>query len=383
MIYLDNHATTPCDPRVLEVMLPYFGEQFANPSSITHKAGRSAANAIEKARNQVAELIGARTKEVIFTSGATESNNLAILGIANFDSNKRRKIVISSIEHKAVISPSKYLEKHGFELTILPVDNTGGVDKNEAQKAIDQNTCLVSIQTANNEIGTIQDILFFSRLAHENGAYFHTDAAQAVGKIHIDVDDLEIDLLSISSHKMYGPKGVGSIFIRGGAFALPINPLFFGGGQEDDVRPGTYNVPGIIGLGKAALLCKDEMKAESSRITELRNQLEGLLISNYPNTIRNGDLQNRLPGNISLTLPGIDAEALIANLPNLSLSAGSACTSGSPSPSHVLLAIGRTREEAHQTIRIGLGRFTTHDEILVANEDFIHAIKRISEISHM
>lgn len=381
MIYLDYHATTPCDPRVVEAMLPYFTEQFANPSSATHRPGRTAAKAVEQARRQVAELIGAEPMEIIFTSGATESNNLAILGLARHPNNKQRKIVTTAIEHKAVLSPGKHLEKLGFDLVVLPVDAVGRVDQAAAREAIDENTLIVSIQAANNEIGTIQDIPFFAQLAHEHGAYFHTDAAQAVGKIPVDVAQWEVDLLSISAHKLYGPKGVGALFVRGGPYALPLEPLVYGGGQESDVRPGTMNVPGIVGLGAACALCQAEMTEESPRVTALRDQFEALLLAQIPNLHRNGDLEHRLPGNCSLTFPGVDAEALIANLPELSLSAGSACTSGTPAPSHVLLAIGLSRQEAQQTVRVGLGRYTTEEEITMTSQLIGKAVKRILSVS--
>lgn len=381
MIYLDYHATTPCDPRVVEAMLPYFTEQFANPSSATHRAGKTAAKAVEQARRQVAGLIGAESKEIIFTSGATESNNLSILGLGRHPNNKRRKIVTTAIEHKAVLSPGKYLERLGFELVILPVDAVGRVDQAAVHEAIDENTVLVSIQAANNEIGTIQDIPFFAHLAHEYGAYFHTDAAQAVGKIPVDVGKWDVDLLSISAHKLYGPKGVGALFVRGGPYALPLEPLVYGGGQESDLRPGTMNVPGIVGLGAACALCQAEMADEAPRTAALRDRLEGLLLAQVPGMHRNGDMAHRLPGNSSLTFPGVDAEALLANVPELSLSAGSACTSGAPAPSHVLIAIGLNRQAASQTIRIGLGRFTMLGEISSAGELIAGAIFRILSIS--
>ena len=382
MIYLDYHATTPCDPLVVEAMLPYFTEQFANPSSTTHRAGRNAAKAIEQARQQVASLIGADPSEIIFTSGATESNNLAIMGLAQYTGNQRRKIVSTSIEHKAVIAPAKHLEKSGFEIVNIPVDSVGRVNQPAAREAIDTNTIVVSIQAANNEIGTIQDIPFLANLAHEQGAIFHTDAAQAVGKIPLDVVKWDVDLLSISSHKFYGPKGVGALFIRGGPFALPLAPLFFGGGQENDIRPGTLNVPGIVGLGKASELCIELMREEAIRIGELRDGLETELLNSFSFAYRNGDINNRLPGNSNLTFPGIDAEALIANVPELSISTGSACTSGAPSPSHVLLAIGLSREEAHEAIRIGVGRYTTREETVQASQMIITAVKRIRALAY-
>jgi cysteine desulfurase len=377
MIYLDYHATTPCDPRVVDAMLPYFTEQFANPSSATHRAGKDAAKAVEQARRQVAELISAQPQEIIFTSGATESNNLAILGLVRHPNNKRRKIVTTTIEHKAVLSPGKHLEKLGFELVVLPVDSVGRVDQGLAREAVDGDTVLVSIQTANNEIGTIQNIQYFAQLAHEHGAYLHTDAAQAVGKIPVDVGEWDVDLLSISAHKLYGPKGVGALFVKGGPYALPLEPLVYGGGQEADIRPGTMNVPGIVGLGVACSLCQSDMASEAPRVATLRDQIENLLLARIPTASRNGALDQRLPGNSSLTLPGIDSEVLIANLPELSLSAGSACTSGTPAPSHVLLSIGLSRKEAQQTVRIGVGRYTSGDEILLASQLMEAAIERI------
>lgn len=380
MIYLDYHATTPCDPRVVEVMLPYFTEQFANPSSATHRAGKTAARAVEQARRQVAELICAEPNEIVFTSGATESNNLSILGLARHPGNKRRKVVTTDLEHKAVLAPGKHLQKLGFDLVILPVDSAGRVDRSAAREAIDEETVLVSIHAANNEIGTIQDIPFFANLAHDQGAFFHTDAAQAVGKIPIDVNEWDVDLLSISAHKLYGPKGVGALFVRGGPYTLPLEPLVYGGGQESDVRPGTLNVPGIVGLGAACELCEREMAEEAPRIAALRDQLEHLLISQLTDLKLNGDLNNRLPGNSSLTIPGVDAEALIANVPELSLSAGSACTSGTPAPSHVLLAIGLSRAEAMQTIRIGLGRYSQESEIQTAGMLICEAVARIRSL---
>jgi cysteine desulfurase len=366
IIYLDNHSSTPCDPRVVEAMLPYFTEAYANPSNALHVLGRRAADAVEEARCRIASLIGASPREIVFTSGATESNNLAILGLAKRADGARRKIVTSPIEHKSVIEAAKHLTGSGFEITFLPVDATGTVSIKAAEELIDDQTLLVSVQAANNEIGTIQPIAEISAIAHARGAVFHSDAAQAAGKIALDVDCLGVDLLSISAHKLYGPKGVGAVYVRGGASTKRLAPLFHGGGQERDLRPGTLNVPGIVGLGQACALCAAEMHEEARRIGQLRDRLEEELLRAIPDLRRNGNLTNRLPGNSSLTFPGVEADALLLNVPELALSTGSACTSGAPEPSHVLTAVGLPRDLAHSTIRVGLGRFNTATEIHTA-----------------
>ncbi len=380
MIYLDYHATTPCDPRVVQSMLPYFGDMFGNPSSSVHQAGRLATEAVERARAQVAELIGANPGELIFTSGATESNNLAIFGLARGNTTNRRRIVTTAIEHKAVLGPCHELQREGFEVIYLPVDREGCVDREAVQAAITDETLLVSIQAANNEIGTIQPVAEIARLAHERGAWIHCDAAQAVGKIPLDVGTWEVDLLSISAHKLYGPKGVGALFISGGPNALPLKPLMIGGGQERELRPGTLNVPGIDGLGQACALCMQEMADESRRIANLRDQLEARLFQAIDGLNRNGAIGRRLPGNSNLTFPHVDAEALIVNTPDLALSTGSACSSGALEPSPVLLAIGLSREAAYRTIRIGVGRFTTEQDIHHAVNVITEAFERLSEM---
>jgi cysteine desulfurase len=373
MIYLDYHATTPCDPRVVQAMLPYFNEVFGNPSSSVHRAGRTAAGAVEQARGQVADLIHARAGEIIFTASATESNNLALLGLARGNTTGRKRIITTAIEHKSVLGPCYELQKQGFDVTILPVDREGRVDLNAVEGALTEDTLMVSVQAANNEIGTIQPIAEIAHLAHERGALVHCDAAQAVGKIPVDVEAWDIDLLSVSAHKLYGPKGIGALYIRGGAYAFPIKPMLFGGGQEHELRPGTLNVPGIVGFGEACNLCAQLLPEESKRVAELRDRLEGILLSAIGDLRRNGALNARLPGNSSLTFPGIDAEALIVNTPDLALSMGSACTSGALEPSHVLLAIGLDRKEAYSTVRIGLGRFTTEDDVTNAATAIIEA----------
>ena len=376
-IYLDYHATTPCDPRVFQTLLPYFGEAFGNPSSSIHRAGQIATEAVAQARSYVAQLIGAQPGEIIFTGGATESNNLALLGLADNDDRKRNRIVTTAIEHKSVLGPCKELRKHGFEVIILPVNREGRIDLNILSEVITEDTLVISVQAASNEIGTIQPIPQITQIAHEKGALVHCDAAQAVGKIPVDVDGWDVDLLSISAHKLYGPKGTGALYIRGGPYALPIKPLVFGGGQEHDLRSGTLNVPGIVGFGSACNLCMECLSEESLQITILRDELEKQLLLSLPFTRRNGAISQRLPGNSSLTIPGIDAEALIVNMPNLAISTGSACTSGAPEPSHVLVAIGLSRQDAYSTIRIGLGRFTNEDEINRAVAVMVEAVKKL------
>lgn len=379
-IYLDNHATTPCDPRVVQAMLPYFTETFGNPSSTIHSAGRKAAGAVERARGQVADVIKARAGEIVFTSGATESNNLAILGLARGTAGKRKGIVTTEIEHKSVLGPCKHLQKLGYELDIIEVDRAGRVDINGVRHAVSKNTLLVSVQAANNEIGTIQSISDIAEIAHAQGAVMHCDAAQAVGKIPVDVETWDVDLLSISAHKVYGPKGSGALFVRGGINALPVDPLTFGGDQEQGLRPGTLNVPCIVGFGEACSLANQLLEIESRRVAALRDELERTLLDSISGLRRNGALDKRLPGNANLTFPGIDAEALIANLTDIALSTGSACTTGAPEPSYVLLAIGLTREEAYSTIRVGVGRFTSDREIDQAADAIIEAVGRLRSL---
>jgi cysteine desulfurase len=379
VIYLDYHATTPCDPQVIQAMMPYFGESFGNPSNSLHQMGRKAAEAAEQARAQVAELIGADSREIIFTGGATESNNLALFGVASSHKEKRNRIIITAIEHKSVLGPCKELQKQGFEVVILPVNQDGQIDINVASEAITSNTLIVSVQAANNEVGTIQPIERIATIAHDKGALVHCDAAQAVGKIPVDIAAWDVDLLSISAHKLYGPKGVGATYIKGGPHALPIKPSLFGGGQEHDLRSGTLNVPGIVGFGKACQLCSERLLNESSYIASLRNKLEEQLLHALPSVRRNGTLDCRLPGNSSLTFPGVDAEVLIVNAPDLAISTGSACTSGALEPSHVLTAMGMSRSLAYNTIRIGIGRFTTEDEINRAVMMITEAAKRLMD----
>ncbi len=377
LIYLDYHATTPCDPKVVQAMLPYFNKSYGNPSSSVHSAGREAAEAVDQARKEVASLIGARTGEIIFTSGATESNNLAIAGVAKAANGRRRRIVITSIEHKSVLVLGQVLARQGFDLVVLPVDRQGQVSMVAAREAITKDTLLVSVQAASNEVGTIQSLVEVGQLAHERGALMHSDAAQAVGKIRVDVAEWDVDFLSISAHKLYGPKGTGALYVRNGPYRQPIAPLVYGGGQEWELRSGTLNVPGIVGFGKACALCEVSWEDEGSRVAKLRDRLEQSLLAAIPRLKRNGALNSRLPNNSNLTFPGVDAEALIANLPGLAISTGSACTSGAPEPSHVLLALGLPRDEAYSTLRVGLGRFTTVEEIESATGAIVEAYRQI------
>lgn len=362
-IYLDYNATTPCDPRVVQAMLPYFGEVFANPANGLHPFGRQASRAVEAARERVAALIGADAGEIIFTSGATESNHLAILGAAAYAPAARRKVITCAVEHKAVLLPFKRLAEQGFEVVVLPVDANGCVDLAELERQLDECTFLVSVQAANNEIGTLQPISAIAARAHRVGALCHTDAAQAVGKIPCDVRVWDVDLLSMSAHKMYGPKGIGALYVRGGARTLPLRPLLEGGGQERGLRAGTLNVPAIVGFGEACRLCSESFDEEQARIQNLRDQFEQGLLRALPDLTINARGALRLPNTSSLTFPGVEADALLLNLPEVMMGVGAACASGALEPSHVLLALGRSRAEAYATVRASLGRFTTVEEI--------------------
>jgi cysteine desulfurase len=361
-------------------MLPYFGEAYGNPSSTIHELGRAVGQAVEGARHQVATLIGAKRSEIFFTSGATESNNLALFGLAHDSRRGRRRIVTTSVEHKAVLGPCQELAKQGFDVVVLQVNNEGKVELEAAEEAINDDTLLVSIQAANNEIGTIQPLAQLARLAHDKGALLHCDAAQAVGKIPVNVGDWDVDLLSISAHKLYGPKGVGALYIRGGPYALPISPILVGGGQEKGLRAGTLNVPAIVGLGEACHLCEQRQPNESIRTAALRDRLEAAVLQVVVDVSRNGALENRLPGNSSLTFPDIDAEALVVNASGLAISTGSACTSGAPEPSHVLSAIGLNRDMASSTVRIGVGRFNTEEEMDRAAGVIVETFERLARM---
>jgi cysteine desulfurase len=366
-IYLDHNATTPVDMRVLEKMLPYFCEVYGNASSIDHLYGVRAKEAVSSARESIAKGIGCRKEnEIIFTSGATESNNLALIGAFRRFRDKGNHIISSAIEHPAVLDTLKYLQSEGAEITLLPVDSNGVVDLEALEKTIKEETILISVMFANNEIGTIQPIKEIGRLAKSKGIIFHTDAAQAVGHEKISVYDMNIDLLSFSAHKFYGPKGMGGLFVRSYSPLIKLSPIFFGGGHEKGMRSGTLNVPGIVGMAEALSLANKEMSAENKRLRGAANLIFKRLQQSFPDIKLNGHPQNRLAHNLSLTIPGVEAKALIHFLKNkLSFSAGSACSTIKVESSHVLKAIGLSDDEAFQSIRLGLGRSTRDPEKIV------------------
>jgi cysteine desulfurase len=360
-IYLDHAATTPVHPHVLKAMLPYFSEVYGNPSSI-HTCGQEAKAAIEKARAGVARLIGAREEEITFTSGGTEADNSALYGIAFTNEKKSNHIITTTIEHHAVLETCKFLEKQGFKVTYLPVDKYGMVNPDDIKKAITPGTILISVMHANNEIGTIQPLLEIGKIAREAGAYFHTDAVQTVGHIPVDVNALGVDFLSISAHKLYGPKGIGALYIRKGT---KIGSFLHGGGQERGRRAGTENVPGIVGLGKAAEIALQEMNEEVARLTRLRDEFIGELEKRIEDIHLNGHPVKRLPNNINVSVNYVEGESMLLNLDmaGICASTGSACSSGNLEPSHVLLATGCSHEQAHGSLRFTLGKWTTEGEL--------------------
>jgi cysteine desulfurase len=372
-VYLDHHATTPVDPRVLAAMLPYFTEHFGNPASSSHQWGWKAQEAVERARREVAGLIGASAREVVFTSGATESNNFAIRGAADLAPEDRRHIAVSAVEHKSVLQAADRLGEAGWRVSLLPVDAGGCVDVEAARQTITPDTMLVSMMAANNEIGTIQPVGEVAALAHAAGALIHVDAAQAVGKIPVDVHALNVDLLSLTGHKMYGPKGCGALYIRK---RTALAPLICGGGQERGLRSGTLNVPGIVGLGQACALCRAEMEGESVRIRGLRDRLLDGLRAGIDGVAVNGTLARRLPNNLHVSFPGVDGAELIIGIGDIAVSSGSACSSASEAPSHVLQALGG-RAAATASIRFGLGRHTTEDEVDYAIEKFVAVVRHL------
>jgi cysteine desulfurase len=381
-IYLDNNATTPVDPRVLDAMLPYYTSSFGNAASKSHSFGWEAEAAVDGARDQVAKLIGAASaREIVFTSGATESDNLAIKGVADAYRLKGNHLVTCVAEHKAVLDSCKALEKQGFHVTYLPVSGAGFVDMNRLGDALTDKTILISIMAANNEIGTIQPIREIGRLAKEKGVFFHCDATQAVGKLPINVEEMGIDLLSLTAHKMYGPKGAGALYVRSSSPRVKLTPLIDGGGHERGMRSGTLNVPGIVGLGKACELSRLEMGGEGERLTALRERLKRVLLDQLEDVAINGDAIKRLPGNLNMRFAYIEGESLMMALKEIAVSTGSACTSASLEPSHVLKAIGLEDALAHASIRFGIGRFNTEDEIDYAAQRVIEEVSRLREIS--
>ena len=376
-IYLDNHATTRCDPRVVEAMLPYFSEHYGNAASRSHAFGWKADEAVEAARESVAELIGATAKEVVFTSGATESDNLALKGAAAMYHRQADHLITCATEHHAVLDVCKRLERDGFRVTILPVDHLGRVTVEQVAEALSPQTLLVSVMLANNEVGTLQPIAAIGRLCKERGALLHTDATQATGKIPIDVETLGVDLLSLSAHKMYGPKGIGALYVRRRNPAVRLEPLFDGGGHERGMRSGTLPVPLIVGLGVAASLCRTEMPTEPERLRRLRDRLHESLAEQIEDVSLNGPDEGRLPNNLNVSFAGVHGEALLMALKNVAVSSGSACTSASVEPSYVLRAMGVTDELAHASLRFGLGRFTTEAEIDAAAHETAAAVAKL------
>jgi cysteine desulfurase len=378
-IYLDNHATTPLDPRVLEAMLPYLSEKFGNAASRSHSFGWAAEKAVETARQQVASLIGAKAEEIVFTSGATESDNLAIKGIAEANRSQGNHIVTCVTEHKAVLDSCKHLEKYGFRITYLPVQKDGLIDFDELKGALSAGTILVSIMAANNETGVLQPIAEIGGLCQERGVVFHTDAAQAAGKIPIDVQSQNIDLLSISAHKLYGPKGVGVFYVRNNGPQLA--PLIDGGGHEHGLRSGTLNVPGIVGLGRACEICREEMATESARLSALRDRLREMITSELDGVSVNGSVEHRLPGNLNMSFANVNGEELLTALDEIALSSGAACTSAHIEPSYVLTAMGLPNELAQASLRFGIGRFSNEDEITYVGRRVIETVRQLRELN--
>ena len=375
-IYLDNHATTPVDPRVVDVMMPYFGEKFGNPHSSSHYYGWEAAEAVELAREQIAGLIGAKPNEIFFTSGATESNNTAIKGVARFYKSRRKHLITCVTEHMCVLDSAFQLEREGFDVTYLHVGGDGLIDLDELKKAITDQTILVSIMTVQNEIGVIQPISEIGAVCRENRVFLHTDAAQAVGKITVNVDDMKVDLLSLTAHKIYGPMGIGALYVRKTP-RVRLEPMFNGGGQENGLRSGTLPPPLCVGLGHALKIAKVEMAAEALRLKNQRDRMWKNLNCELSGLHLNGTIIHRVPGNLCICIEDVDAESLMAALPGLALSSGSACTSASEESSHVLKALGLSNEMAEASLRIGLGRFNTDEELDLATNSLIEAVVKV------
>src|ERR1051326_1641466 len=380
-IYMDYHATTPVDPRVLDAMLPYFTEKFGNAASRNHPFGWEAEEAVEKARKQIADLIGASAKEIVFTSGATESDNLAIKGVAEMYREKGNHIITAVTEHKAVIDTCKRLEKDGYRVTYLPVQKDGRISLDDLRAAISDKTILITIMAANNEIGVMQPVAEIGAIAKEKGILFHTDAVQAVGKVPFNVNDLKIDMASISAHKMYGPKGVGALYVRRRNPRVLLAPIIDGGGHERGMRSGTLNVASIVGFGKAAALAKQEMATESARLRGLRDYLNDKLHKNLDEIYINGSMEHRLPHNLNISFAYVEGESLVMGINDVAVSSGSACTSATLEPSYVLKALGVGEDLAHTSIRFGLGRFNTQEEVDYVTNRVIDTVRRLRELS--
>jgi cysteine desulfurase len=394
-IYLDNHATTPVDPRVLEAMLPYFTHRFGNAGSTSHSFGHEAKAAVDQSRELIAEGIGCSPREIVFTSGATESNNLALRGVAERTRRRGNHIVSVTTEHKAILDPLRRLARKGFEVTLLSVEQTGAplagmLHTERVREALRDDTLLVSVMLANNEIGFIQHLEIISQICRERGVLLHCDATQAVGKIPVNVRELGLDLLSFSAHKIYGPKGVGALYVRRGSPGVRLEPLMDGGGQESGLRSGTLNVPGIVGFAKGLELCLAEMPTEITRLSQLRQRLWDGLRREVPDIMLNGPdwskctRLTRLPGNLNCAFPFVDGEALLINMTDVAVSSGSACTSANPEPSHVLRALGLSEDLTRASLRFGLGRFTTAEEIdfaITATAATVHRLRQLSSMA--
>ncbi len=379
-VYLDYQATTPTDRRVVEAMLPYFTENFGNPHSRSHSYGWDAEAAVEHARAQIAHLIGANSKEIVFTSGATESNNLALKGVGRFYKDRKNHIITCVTEHKCVLDSCRHLELEGFDVTYLPVRQNGLLDLDQLRGAITGKTLLVSIMAVHNEIGVIQPIKEIGAICRERKVFFHTDAAQAVGKIPLDVEDMNIDLMSISGHKLYGPKGIGALYVRRRP-RVRLEALISGGGQERGMRSGTLATPLCVGFGEACRIAEAEMGAEAERLHMLRDRFYDKITEQLADVYLNGDLENRIPGNLNLSFAYVEGEGLMMGIKDLAVSSGSACTSASLEPSYVLRALGVEEELAHTSLRIGIGRFTTEEEVDFAADRIVGEVKRLREMS--
>jgi len=380
-VYLDYSATTPCDPRVVSRMLPFFSDTFGNAASRSHAFGWTAEAAVEEARSQVATLIGAHPKEILWTSGSTEANNLAIKGVAAMYRQKGNHLITAVTEHKAVLDPMKYLETQGFEVTWLPVNRQGHVDLAQLEAAITDKTILVSLMAANNEVGTLHPIAEIGAICKRKGTLFHTDATQAPGKIPLDVEAQHVDLLSLSAHKMYGPKGVGCLYVRRKNPRVRLTSQMDGGGHERGMRSGTLNVTGIVGMGEAARICSAEMATEVPKLRAMRDRLDKRLFAALPDAVLNGDPAARLPHLTNVSFPYVEGESLIMGVKEIAVSSGSACTSASLEPSYVLKSLGLGDELAHSSIRFSLGRFTTEQEVDFAADRVIQEVKRLREMS--
>ncbi len=380
-IYMDNHATTPMDPRVLEEMLPYFMEKFGNAASRNHPFGWAAEEAVELSRERIAKLIGATAKEIIFTSGATESDNLAIKGVAEMYREKGNHIITQVTEHKAILDTCKRLEKYGFEVTYLPVAKDGRIDLDDLRRAITAKTILITIMYANNEIGVVQPIQEIGKIAKEKGILFHSDGVQAAGKIPVDVQRDNLDMISLTAHKLYGPKGCGALYVRRRNPRVQLSAQIDGGGHERGMRSGTLNVPGIVGFGKAAELCQNEMATESVRLSGLRDRLKDAVFAKLDEVYINGSMEHRLPHNINISFAFVEGESLLMGINDVAVSSGSACTSATLEPSYVLKALGVGEDLAHTSIRFGLGRFNTPEEVDYVTNRVIEVVQRLRELS--